>query len=226
MKKLACARRIILLSELEALGNIPGFRFDKDDNICIIPVCCRSPLVTDANSFTSFFCKKGTKGERYKNILMANGAVESNISFVNYYDPDSYLEKERILNNNFIILPGGLMERGIERLYETKLDSVLAEFSGTIIGFSAGAIMLFDEYLITPNKVYKELKISKGIGILDGSKFMIDVHYNESDIQQRNAIETMCALRNLNVFAITQSGYVIIEEDNVVLSSDVKLFQG
>lgn len=226
MKKIEFNRQLILLSKLEALGNIPNFRFDKSDKICIIPVCCRSPLVTDAHSFTSYFCEKGTKGERYKNILMANGAVESNISFVNYYDPNSYSKKQRILDNQFILLPGGLMEQGIERIYETKLDSVLAEFSGTIIGFSAGAIMLFDEYLITPNKVYKELKLSKGLGILDGSKFMIDVHYDESDTQQKRAIETMCTLRHLNVFAIDQSGYIIVKGNSIVSSSGVRLFHG
>lgn len=225
MKKPVSARKIILLSELEALSAIPEFRFDKNDRICIIPVCCRSPLVTDAQSFNIFFCGKGDKGERYKNILISNGAIDSNISFINYYDSNSYTKQEEILNSDFIILPGGLMELGIKRLNDTNLVSALSEFRGTIIGFSAGAIMLFDEYLITPNKVYKELKVSKGLGILDGSKFMIDVHYDESDFQQRDAIETMCSLRKLNVFAISQSGYIIIEGDRIA-SSGVKYFHG
>ena len=217
--------KIVLLSQLDAISNVPGIKFSDNDRICIIPVCCRSDQVTDCSSFTSFYGPNGDKGKRFRRTLFQNGAKEENLFFVNYYDPHSYQNCKRILSANYILLPGGLMELGVERLKKTNLDIVLSQFSGTIICFSAGGIMLFDKYIIVPNPVYRDLEIVNGIGLLDSNQFVIDVHFDDTNLEQIAWLEKACNTFHKTIYAISQLGYIVIEGKHITSYSGARVFK-
>lgn len=212
--------KFILLSQLDAISYIPGFHFSREDKISIIPVCCRSPRVTDTKTFELYFGDCG-KGDMYKRILISNGAIEGNISIINYYTQFSESDISILLSNQYIVLPGGLMELGIKRMLSTHLDKILAKFEGTFICFSAGALMLYDNYLITPNKIYKKLKIDKGLGWLSANNYYIDVHFEEDNCRQINDILYVSRRFKKQIFAITQTGHIIIENGQIIQIQDV-----
>lgn len=216
--------RFILLSELDALGKVPGFRFNDNDRICIIPVCCRSPLVTNSSSFSLLFGATGDKGKRFRDSLVSRGAKEECIFYVDYYDPCSYLNQRKILNSQYIILPGGLMELGVKRLKETRLNILLSRFRGTIISFSAGGIMLFDKYITIPNPVYKNLEMLDGIGLLDSNQFVIDVHFDNNNNEQVEWLKKATAIFHKTIYAIEQDGFIVIDDNCISNFSGVSVF--
>lgn len=61
--------KFVLLSQLDALEHVVGFKILPDDKICIVPVCCKDPSVQDELSFEKYFYGKGSKGECYKDEL-------------------------------------------------------------------------------------------------------------------------------------------------------------
>ncbi len=211
--------KFVLLSQLDALEHVVGCRISPNNRICILPVCCRETSVKDELSFENYFNSEGSKGDCYKSILVKNGASADLVYFFNYFNEKLLDRPEELLDCDILLLPGGRMEFGIAHLLNSKLLDCLFRFKGTVICFSAGGMMLFDEYLITPNKVYHELAVKTGLGLLDSSSFLIDVHYVEDDELQTQAIETICKSEKKSVYAITQEGYLVIR-DNQILEMD------
>lgn len=208
--------KFVLLSQLDALEHVVGCKILPGDKICILPVCCRDPSVKDELSFETYFYGNGSKGECYKDILVKNGASAELISFFNYFNEKLLEHPDELLTYDILLLSGGRMEFGIAHLINSKLLECLFRFEGTIICFSAGGMILFDEYLITPNKVYHELTVKPGLGLLDSSSFLIDVHFDQNNLLQRQSIESICNSEKKNVYAITQEGYMVIKDNQVL----------
>lgn len=208
--------RFVLLSKLDSLEMIQNIQFSKDDRLWIIPVCCMADSIKDRAMFENIFCADGGEGTKYRNALIAKGADPKNISILNYFEVPKESCVRDILSSQYIVFTGGRMELGIDRLRKLGLVRLLQHYTGTIIGVSAGALMLFSEYLITPNYFYKDLLVCEGLGYIDGRKLMIEVHYSEDDPVQNQAIKLTCARRQQQIFAIRQSGYMIVRDGNIL----------
>ena len=216
--------KFILLSNLKALKNIPDVHFSENDKLWIIPVCCMAKTVTDHASFEAFFLMDGGEGMSDRKILLDKGAEQTNIATLNYYDVIDDECIQNIISSQCIIFTGGRMELGLERMRKVGLDRALQNYSGIVIGVSAGALMLFSEYIITPNRYYKNLEICEGLGYIDGEEIMIEVHFTEDDLLQVQCVELTCDSRKQTVHAIREEGYMMVQNNGIISCNGVREF--
>lgn len=213
--------KFILLSKIETIENLQNVQFFEDDKIWIIPVCCMIEEVEDRITLEKVFLTDEGQGKKYRNILITKGANPANISLLNYYDILNKDDIHDIMSSQYIVFTGGRMELGIERLKKLGMDLLLQNYKGTIVGVSAGALMLFTEYLITPNFFYKNLTVCEGLGYIDSRRLMIEVHFSETDPAQKQAVELISVERKQPIYAIRQSGYLIVQDNVIIQCNDV-----
>ncbi|MGL4773358.1 MAG: Type 1 glutamine amidotransferase-like domain-containing protein, partial [Clostridium sp.] len=126
----------------------------------------------------------------------------------------------KIIQSTIVLLTGGLPDKAVERVLEKNLLPSMQDKK--IIGASAGAVMQFKNYYISPDDDYKYFNYYNGLGFLKND-FYIEVHYENTDIQNE------CIKRVLNekankVYAITNNGGIIIENNKVEVLGEVHIF--
>ena len=103
------------------------------------------------------------------------------VHFAEIWDPYGALMK-KARSSDIIYLPGGNPQLLIDRMLVSRGDEILAEFRGTIIGNSAGALALCKKYAaVVGQKESPETRFFKGFGDLD---FAVSVHYMSEDGSQ------------------------------------------
>lgn len=84
------------------------------------------------------------EGEYYRPMLKAltsYGVREEEISWGNYFEDSSRALQAKINEAEVLFLPGGAPDEFFDRLKEKNLIDAIQQFKGTIIGFSAGAMV-------------------------------------------------------------------------------------
>ncbi len=131
------------------------------------------------------------------------------IDFVDYFRDDLITAQKKVLAADIIFLTGGLPDQYLERLQEFKLDSIIKASNALIIGASAGAMIQFDNYHITPDDDYFEYQYQNGLGLVGG--FEIEVHYCHSQIQDAG-IARVIEEKGLPIYTIANDGGLFVDK--------------
>ena len=160
-------------------------------------------------------------GKYYNEVILpfaSYGIKECDISWINYFLQDKEFIREKIKESDILFFTGGLPDKTIERLEELDLIKYIEKFNGIIIGASAGAMIQTKEYHISPDKDYNDFSYNKGLDII--KNFNIEVHYNETDIQ-KTSINRVLDEKKRTVYAIKDTGAIIINNNHIELLGDV-----
>lgn len=130
----------------------------------------------------------------------------SAVSFVEYSDSNEIIAK-KMGDSNLVYLTGGLASVLVERLKNMGVDRLLHDYSGVIIGRSAGALALCRKCIITCRSNSKS-KIIRGLGLTD---FTLKVHYKA---EKDKALEQLSWQEK--IYAIPEGSAIVW--DNGVLS--------
>ena len=149
------------------------------------------------------------------------GVREENINWINYFKDTKEEAKGKIRNSNIIFFTGGFPEKSMERLKEFDLIEEIRNFSGVIIGSSAGAMIQIAEYHITPDEDYQIFSYNEGLNLI--KNFDIEVHYEGNEVQ-KCYINKVLNEKTDTVYAITDTGGIIVEHLKVVLLGDTRKF--
>jgi peptidase E len=163
-------------------------------------------------------------GKFYKSIVtpfMEFGIREEHINWINYFKDTKEEAKGKIRNSNIIFFTGGFPEKMMVRLKEFDLIDEIVQFSGVIIGCSAGAMIQIAEYHITPDEDYYTFSYNRGLNLI--KDFDIEVHYEDNDIQN-SYISKVLDEKIDTVYAITDNGGLIIDQQKMMLLGNVRKF--
>ena len=191
--------------------------------IAVIAFSFRDNEVKNLKDWDSLYSKE--KGIYYNGIVdgfTAYGISEDNITFVNYFKDTKESAVQKIQKADILYFTGGRPDRMMDRIKEFDLTDVLRKHKGIIMGYSAGAVIQLSEYHLSPDKDYKEFQYYDGLGYLDD--FYLEVHYEETAVQNE-AIQRVIAERGKTVYATAvQSGVILVDNGNLKLLGDVKVF--
>lgn len=190
--------RILLYSKLRGAILKQQIMFSPEDKILVVPVCTMERYVSNQEEWNAYFSPEGILSQKILAELGQVGAVSHNINFYNYISKDAV----RFSDYSCVILPGGDAPVGIQRLIAAGLDEQLKTYAGIIIGYSAGALLLFKRYFLSPNYYYKTFSICDGLGIIS-HKILIEVHFDRTS-----------AMRDNIHYAIQQMGEPVIAIGN------------
>lgn len=190
--------------------------------VVVIAFSFRPEMVFNPDSWNQ---KYGKETVFYKELLSAFGLFgiqEKQIDFINYYTDCSESAKQKVSQADIIFFTGGLPDYMYERLQKFNLIKTLSEFGGIVMGYSAGAVIQFSEYFISPIKEYPHFAYYPGLPYI--SDFYIEVHYSESKIQ-KDHISLVFKEKNKPIYAIQDTGAIIVDNGLVQLLGDVSVFQ-
>lgn len=107
------------------------------------------------------------------------GVAEDAIHFGNYFEETTAKLQAEIKQAEVLFLPGGAPDEFYDRLKEKGLVETIQQFSGTIIGFSAGAMVQIQEFHITEDEHYATYSYHEGLDLI--KDFDIEVHFEKED---------------------------------------------
>lgn len=163
-------------------------------------------------------------GKHYKGIItpfLSFGINEKNINCINYFKDTIESGKEKIKNSDIIFFSGGLPDKAMCRLKEFELINEIENFTGIIIGSSAGAMIQIKEYHITPDEDYDTFSYNMGLSFI--KDFDIEVHYEGTEIQKKY-INKVLNEKKATVYAIKNTGGIIVDGNSITLLGDSQKF--
>lgn len=123
------------------------------------------------------------------------------VNFVSYSSSPEELQ-EKICEANLVYLTGGVPSILIERLKKLKVDTLLKNYAGIIVGRSAGALSLCRKCVIT-YKSTSEVKVVDGLGLLD---LTLKVHYKAGIDEKLKELS-----KTREVFAIPKDSAIVYD---------------
>lgn len=142
------------------------------------------------------FDTKYMRRKRVTDYFRSMGAQE--VEFCEFSEPLQAISS-KIVKSNLVYLTGGQVSALISRLKKTGVDKLLHEFSGVIVGRSAGAVALGKRCFVR-NRYSQRIRAVAGLEIVN---FSVKAHYEPtqdvwlkkmSQIQRIHAIPAGCAV--------------------------------
>lgn len=194
-----------------------------NNSVAIVAFSFRDSSVRSLDDWNALYGKPS--GRFYSGIvdsLTAYGIAEDKIKFVNYFSDTKDSAKKKIESADIIYFLGGLPDRMMDRIKEFDLYDTLLQHKGVIMGYSAGAVIQFEEYFLSPDEDYPEFKYYKGLPYL--KNFYMEVHY-EGNPPQDDSINRVISERGKPVYATNfRSGAIIVDNGKIKLVGNVRTF--
>jgi peptidase E len=195
----------------------------KDHRVVIVPFSFRDDQIYSHDTWQDYYSKN--EGKYYHSIMQAfkrYGIKESNVKWLNYFDDSIEYAKELISNADVLYFTGGLPDKMMARLHKFKLLNTIENHPGVLIGFSAGALIQFEVYHLTPENDYETFRYCNGMKII--RDFNIEVHYNQSE-HQKHSISRVVKETRKPLYAIEDEGALIIDKDQIITVGKVHYFE-
>lgn len=142
----------------------------------------------------------------------AYGIQETDISFVSWFHDTAQTAARKLDEADVLFLTGGLPDVFFERMQAMKLVERLQQFPGVVMGASAGAMVQFLEYHITPDEDYDAYCYHQGLGLLDG--FELEVHFADTPVQ-RECMARYQKERGKPLWAMCNDGGLLVRNGEI-----------
>ncbi len=194
---------------------------DSNDKVLIIPFSFGEEIGNDRDWHNAY---SEDNGKYYKGVIepfLYYGIKKENIDWINYFKDTRENAKVKVKNSSVIFFTGGLPDKMMSRLTELDLINDIENFTGTIIGSSAGAMIQIAEYHITPDEDYNTFTYNTGLNII--KEFDIEVHYEGTEVQN-TYIKKVLMEKKDKIYAITNDSGIIVDNGKVILLGDTQTF--
>lgn len=133
------------------------------------------------------------------------------------YETDSYDDMiNKIKKQDILYFPGGNPVLFYDRIREKGISDLIKKHANIVIGSSAGALIQFKQYHLTPYKddtgESKVLSYHMGLGLLDN--FRIEVHYEDNKKKIKNLNEAYYKAP-VDIYCIYDESFMIIEDGKI-----------
>ena len=162
-------------------------------------------------------------GDRYNKLIdqfIPYEIEERDITWLDYYNDNHEIAVKKIKQADLIYLTGGLPDKLFERLEEFDIVSNLENFKGVMLGISAGAVVQFQTYHLSPDRDYKKFNIYPGLKIIND--FGVEVHYGDRKWRQNKALNKINKILPRPYYTIPNAGALIKDNDRIILINGSK----
>ncbi len=145
------------------------------------------------------------------------------VQFLNYFKHTKVEMEALIQEANILFFTGGLPDKAAARMESLSLTDAVVEHKGLKIGVSAGALMQFPKFFVSPDDDYPELGYHNGLNTIHSPHYL-EVHYERSNMPQQLAIKDALSHHCEKVYAIGQQGAIFIDGDQWKRIGEVAVF--
>lgn len=185
--------------------------------VLIIPFSYHEEWIKDAKDFDQHYRRGKDEYEDIAKEFVNYGIPRRHIKTLHYYKDSNKKCKSMIYNADILFLTGGYPDRFLYRIDQKNIRKSIQNFHGIIMGTSAGAMIQFDKYHVTPEEEGQDYEYHDGLGLLSG--FDIEVHYEDS-FNHLASLITDLKLHNTPIFALPNTGGMVIDGDDYCLLGD------
>lgn len=190
---------------------------DPRMKVLIIPFSYHEDWIDSEEEFDQHYQKGKEEFEDIAREFMNYGIPRRNIKILHYYRDSIRRCKSKIYHADIIFLTGGYPDRFLYRIDQKHIRKDLQKFRGIVMGTSAGAMIQFDEYHVTPEEEGQDYEYHEGLGLLSG--FDIEVHYEDS-FEHLASLITDLKLHDKTIFALPNWGGMIVDGEEYQLLGD------
>ena len=185
----------------------------QDMKVVVIPFSFDEKEVKTKEDFDNHYGRNGRHTPYIYRPFLFYGIKEEQIVFVDYFRDTINEAKIKVENADIIFLTGGLPDQYLMRLNEIGLSEIIQKNDKIVIGASAGAMVQFDCYHITPDDDYPVYQYQDGLGLVSG--FEIEVHYCHSSIQEEG-IQRVIKERGLPTYTVANDGGIFVNDGKII----------
>lgn len=185
--------------------------------VLIIPFSYHECWIDSEEKFDEHYQKGKEEFEDIAKEFMNYGISRRNIQILHYYRDSNRKCKNKIYHADILFLTGGYPDRFLYRIDQKNIRGAIKRFDGIVMGTSAGAMIQFDEYHVTPEEEGQDYEYHQGLGLLSG--FDIEVHYEES-FEHLASLVTDLKLHNKPIVALPNWGGMVVDGNEYILLGD------
>lgn len=204
--------KLYLSSKLNALLLKSIMHIDSNANILVLPICTMKSYVDNEKQWEEYYGTDGIQTKKILKELCGLGAEKERILFYNYY-LNTYSNANWNKIYNYLVIPGGDAELGVMRAQQLGISNKIKGFNGDVIAYSAGALMLYEKYFLSPNWYYSQMKYCMGIGLNSMPTWLIEVHYDGTEEMNRYISEARNVFEK-NIWAIKNEGLIYYDNSS------------
>lgn len=192
------------------------------DQVCILPLSFYEDIKTKEQWNAEYKEGVGLQYKEHMDMFTPYGIKKEQIQWVRYFEDTQEEMKQKILASNILVLTGGAPDLYMKRIKECRLKKIIREYQGTIIGYSAGAMIQLQDYHISPDEEYNQFSYQTGLGMI--KEFDIEVHYQNTNIQNES-IQKVIEEKKKTVYAIEESGGILYQNKAIQTIGHVIKYQ-
>ena len=190
--------------------------------ICVIPFSFRDNDIPTGDVWQKFYSKSyGVYRLGLETMFSRFDIKKSQITYVNYYDDTPKSALSKCTNSDIVYFTGGLPDKLYMRLQEFNLVEYLSSYNKIMMGDSAGAVIQFSQFHLSPDTDYSHFSYYTGLDII--KNFALEVHYSNSTTQNES-IQKVITDKKIPVFALLDDSIIIVDESNITSLGSTKVF--
>ena len=197
-----------------------------EEKVVVCSLAFSPAIIKDNGDWTEFYSHGCWYYEEIAAPLRKFGYVgdkEFGIVWLNYFTDSGETFREKIVEADILILPGGLPDFQMARMKELDIIRTIREYKGLVIGKSSGALTQTPYFYLSPDSDYPELKFGCGIGRIDAGCYF-EVHFNPENQKQTEALNKALKEKYKKVIAMGDKGGLIIEDNIIREFGDVYVY--
>lgn len=201
-----------ILGKPEVVDKV-GRYLKATDRVVIVNLSFFSFHLPDETSYRRFYDKGSPYYDKIINSFEPYGIKEKNVTWLDYYKDTSEVAKEKVRNADILYFPGGAPDLFMERINERDLKNSIERHQGVMIGSSAGAMIQFKRYHISPDREYASFAYGEGLDLI--RDFRIEVHYRRRK-KQKKAMRRVHKDGVDDIYVIPDEGLIIYDHKHIM----------
>lgn len=183
--------------------------------VCVIPFSFREKEIPTNDVWQKFYSKDcGIFRHGLETMFSRFNIKKSQISYINYFDDSPETAFKKSSTCDIIYFTGGLPDKLYNRLKEFNLVETLSRHSKIMMGDSAGAVIQFKQFHLSPDADYTHFSYYNGLDII--KNFELEVHYANT-AAQNESIQKVITEKKIPVVALPDNSILIV--DNLAITS-------
>ncbi len=183
--------------------------------VCVIPFAFREKEIPTNDIWQNFYAEdRGIYRQGMESMFSRFNIGKSQISYINYFEDSPKTAFEKCSACDILYFTGGLPDKLYDRLKEFKLVELLSRHSKIMMGDSAGAVIQFRQFHLSPDADYPHFSYYNGLDII--KNFELEVHYADTAVQNES-IQKVITEKKIPVVALPDDSILIV--DNLAITS-------
>jgi peptidase E len=184
----------------------------SDDKVLIINFSFFNKYLPNQTAYHQYYAKHGEYDLKMVQSFQPYGIKEDQIEWLDYYLDNEQTAKEKIKKANILYFPGGAPDQMMMRIKQFNIKSSIESHQGLLIGSSAGAMIQFKNFHISPDHDYSRFSIQEGLNLIDD--FIIEVHFRRRK-KQKQAMRKMHQKTKKEIYILPDDGMLIYDNNKI-----------